>query len=93
MKVQPIEINLVEKKERIGRGVAYSAAKDFHLLNVHTAKMGAFPEDLEHFYQWLGEKNYSFAPNDFVPRRIYGEYLRELFSKFVAGNFIRFRWH
>lgn len=83
---QPIEINVVEKKEKIGRGVAYSAAEDFHLLNVPAAKMGAFPDDLEHFFRWLTDKNYRFAANDFVPRRIYGEYLRELFSTFVAGR-------
>ncbi len=83
---QPIEINLIERKEKVGRGVAYSASKDFHLLNVPAAKMGAFPNDIEHFYRWLGEKNYDFAPNDFVPRRIYGEYLRELLSKTVAAK-------
>ncbi len=29
----PLEINLVDKKERIGRGVAYSASADFHLCS------------------------------------------------------------
>ncbi|HLM59372.1 MAG TPA: FAD/NAD(P)-binding protein [Pyrinomonadaceae bacterium] len=61
--------------------MAYSTVKDFHLLNVPAAKMGAFPDDIEHFHRWLAEKNYAFKPNDFVPRRIYGEYLRELFSE------------
>jgi uncharacterized NAD(P)/FAD-binding protein YdhS len=51
-----IEINVVDKKERLGRGVAYSTAKDFHLLNVPANKMGAFPDDIEHFYKWLTEK-------------------------------------
>lgn len=76
---KPLEINLVDKKERVGRGVAYSAAEDFHLLNVPANKMGAFPDDLEHFYRWLTEKKYDFFSNDFVPRKLYGEYLRELF--------------
>ena len=78
---QPLEINLIEKKERIGRGVAYSAVQDFHLLNVPAFKMGAFPDDVEHFHRWLIEKDYDFAPHDFVPRRLYGEYLRELFCE------------
>ena len=78
---QPLEINLIEKKERIGRGVAYSAVQDFHLLNVPAFKMGAFPDDVEHFHRWLVEKDYAFAPHDFVPRRLYGEYLRELFCE------------
>ncbi len=78
---KPIEINLVEKKERIGRGVAYSAVADFHLLNVPANKMGAFPDNLEHFYKWLTGKGYDFFSNDFVPRKLYGEYLRELFCE------------
>jgi len=68
---QPLEINLIEKQERLGRGVAYSTVKDFHLLNVPAARMGAFPDDVEHFHRWLIEKNCTFAPNDFVPRRIH----------------------
>lgn len=76
---EQLEINLVEKRERFGRGVAYSTETDFHLLNVPAAKMGAFPDDIEHFRRWLDDKNFSYQPNDFVPRRIYGEYLRDVF--------------
>lgn len=81
-----LEINLIEKNERFGRGVAYSATAEFHLLNVPAAKMGAFPDDVEHFHRWLTEKGYAFAPNDFVPRRIYGEYLRDLFAQTVEDK-------
>lgn len=83
---QPLEINLVEKKERFGRGVAYSTATDFHLLNVPANKMGAFPDDLEHFFNWLNVRNYNFFSNDFVPRRLYGEYLRDLFGETVSSK-------
>ncbi len=83
---QPLEINLVEKRERLGRGVAYSTVKDFHLLNVPAAKMGAFPDDVEHFHRWLADSHYHYAPNDFAPRRIYGEYLRELFSQTLKNK-------
>ncbi len=83
---QPLQINLVEKRERLGRGVAYSTVRDFHLLNVPAAKMGAFPDDIEHFHRWLIDNNYDYAPNAFVPRRIYGEYLHELFSETVKNK-------
>ncbi len=76
---QPLEINIVEKNERLGLGVAYSTPKDFHLLNVPAGKMGAFPDDAGHFHEWLEKKEYPFKPTDFVPRRIYGEYLKKLF--------------
>ena len=48
--------------------------------------MGAFPDDVEHFYRWLAEKNYNFAPTDFVPRRIYGDYLRDLLEQTVKNK-------
>ncbi len=83
---EPLEINLIEKRERFGRGIAYSATADYHLLNVPAAKMGAFPDDVEHFYRWLTAKDYDFAPSDFVPRRLYGEYLRELFDETAANK-------
>jgi len=76
---QPLVINIVEKNERFGLGVAYSTVQDYHLLNVPAGKMGAFPDDVEHFYKWLEAKKYDFKPTDFVPRRIYGEYLKKLF--------------
>ncbi len=83
---QPIEINLVERKGRIGRGVAYSTATDYHLLNVPANKMGAFPDDLEHFYKWLTAKDYDFFASDFVPRKFYGEYLRETFCEVLKNK-------
>lgn len=78
-----IEINLVDKRDKLGRGAAYSAAQDFHLLNVPANKMGAFPDEIEHFHRWLAAKNFDFFPNDFVPRRLYGEYLRELLPETI----------
>ena len=72
-----LEINLVEKRSTIGRGVAFSTEQDVHLLNVPAAKMGAFADDVEHFHRWLEEKGRSFEPNSFVPRRVFGEYLRD----------------
>jgi len=83
---QPLEINIVEKKEKIGRGVAYSTVQDFHLLNVPAAKMGAFPDDVEHFHRWLTKEKRDYAPNDFVPRKLYGEYLRELLYKTIENK-------
>lgn len=82
----PIRINLVDESERFGRGVAYSTTNDFHLLNVPAAKMGAFPDDIEHFHRWTTEKNYDFAPNDFAPRRVYGEYLRDLLRRTIENK-------
>lgn len=72
-----LEVNLVEKRSTIGRGVAFSTEQDVHLLNVPAAKMGAFADDVEHFHKWLESNSLAHEPSAFVPRRIFGEYLRE----------------
>lgn len=73
-----LEVNLVEKRQKIGRGVAFSTPEDVHLLNVPAAKMGAFPDDPEHFHRWLQEHGYDHGPAAFVPRHIFGSYLRDV---------------
>lgn len=75
---EAVEINMVEKRSVIGRGVAYSTTDDVHLLNVPASRMGAFADDVSHFLTWLGEKGYDYGPDSFVPRMIFGEYLREV---------------
>lgn len=61
-------------------GAAYSTPFDSHLLNVPAARMGAFVDRPEHFHAWLTEHPEFgvFSAPDFVPRRLYREYLREL---------------
>lgn len=71
-----LEINLVEKRPHIGRGVAFSTQEDAHLLNVPAGKMGAYADDVEHFHRWLNENEMNYSASAFVPRRIFGEYLR-----------------
>lgn len=72
-----LEINLVEKRARLGGGVAFSTEHEVHLLNVPAAKMGAYADNIEHFYDWLKENGHQYQHADFVPRRLFGEYLRE----------------
>jgi uncharacterized NAD(P)/FAD-binding protein YdhS len=72
-----VEINLVEKRPKVGGGVAFSTEQDVHLLNVPAAKMGAFADRIDHFHDWLTAKGYDYEHAAFVPRRIFGDYLRE----------------
>ncbi len=78
---KPLEINLIEKRSRFGRGVAYGTRLETHLLNVPAAKMGAFPDDLEHFHRWLIQRGHDFGPNAFVPRMLFGDYVRDVFEQ------------
>src|SRR5688572_12190799 len=78
---ETVEVNMIEKRSAIGRGVAYSTSDDIHLLNVPAARMGAFADNVGHFHEWLQENGYEFDANAFVPRNIFGEYLRDTLNR------------
>lgn len=78
-------VSLVEARSRVGRGVAFGTDHDSHLLNVPAGRMGAFPDDVEHFHRWLIANGHSYGANDFVPRKIFGQYLRSVFTNVAEG--------
>jgi uncharacterized NAD(P)/FAD-binding protein YdhS len=66
---------LMFEPEEAGRGAAYGTRHGEHALNTRAAAMSAFPDDPNHFVRWLGARA---APQDFVSRRIYGDYVAEI---------------
>lgn len=77
-------VTLVERRwGQLARGVAYSAADDSHLLNVRAANMSALPDDRDHFVRWLSDTTLG-GPASFVPRTVYGRYLRQLLEAAVG---------
>jgi len=72
----PIAVALVERAGRAGHGVAYGTVDEEHLLNVPAGRMSALPDEPDHFLRWLDDP--TATPRDFVPRRRYGDYLRDL---------------
>src|SRR5690349_3817481 len=75
---------VVERSGREGRGTAYSTPEDAHLLNVVAAKMGAWADQPEHFAKTVEGEGYH--PDDFVPRRRYGEYLSGILREAEASG-------
>jgi uncharacterized NAD(P)/FAD-binding protein YdhS len=72
-------IALVDPSPATGRGPAYSTTDDRHLLNVPASGMSAFPRDPEHFFRWVRtHHDPETQPQDFVPRRVYGDYVAGL---------------
>jgi uncharacterized NAD(P)/FAD-binding protein YdhS len=63
-------------------GVAYSTTDRRHLLNVRAENMSAFPDEPGHFVEWARRTGHDVGPTDFLPRTVYGEYLRHLVAEF-----------
>ncbi len=76
----PKRIALIDPSPKPWRGLAYSTHHPAHLLNVRARAMSAYGGDADHFLRWLhAQKEYAgFRADDFVPRRIYGDYLESI---------------
>ena len=83
----PLRVQLFERMTDVGRGVAYGTENHQHLLNVPAARMGAFPDDIGHFQRWAEARAdrpgfpATVAAGDFLPRWLYGEYLRDVLAE------------
>jgi uncharacterized NAD(P)/FAD-binding protein YdhS len=81
---RPLRVRLVNRGYPAGRGVAYSTRRAEHLLNVVARNMSAFPDHPNHFVDWLRTRTeYADTPDPvlretFVPRRVFGDYLRSV---------------
>jgi uncharacterized NAD(P)/FAD-binding protein YdhS len=86
---RPIQIQLVNNKHPLARGVAFGTSRKEHILNVAARNMSAVPDRPNHFLEWLRTRSdYRDLPEPqlretFVPRRIYGDYLRALLQNYL----------
>ena len=76
---------LERRRDQMGRGVAYSATHPSQLLNVRAAGMSAFPDEPGHFARWVAARCGS-GGHDFIPRALYGDYLRETLTAVRRGR-------
>src|SRR5688572_16376124 len=80
----PLRVTVINQSYPAGRGVAYSTRRSEHLLNVVARNMSALPEHPNHFVEWLRTRTeFADTPDaelreTFMPRRIYGDYVRSL---------------
>ncbi|PZO87524.1 MAG: hypothetical protein DI626_03830 [Micavibrio aeruginosavorus] len=72
-----LAIDVYERSGNFPRGVAYGTEFSSHCLNVRAANMSAFMDDAEHFTRWAAEHS-GYAPEDFVPRIVFGKYLEAI---------------
>ncbi len=90
--VNPLKVTLVNSGFPTVRGIAYSTDNINHLLNVRAGRMSAFPDDPLHFVKWI-EKNSELEgyhradlSEQFIPRKIYGNYLEELLQEHLQQH-------
>jgi uncharacterized NAD(P)/FAD-binding protein YdhS len=89
-----LRVLIADKDRAFGRGIAYGTNSLRHLLNVPAGKMSAFPDAPDDFAQWLAARRdalrnigvVAVSPDDFLPRRIYGAYIRQLLEKACRGT-------
>jgi len=78
---------VIEPRERLGNGLAYSTSFDGHLLNVPAGKMSALPREPLHFLEWLRARHWpDAAPDSFAPRKLYGLYLQDLLLQTIRAG-------
>lgn len=61
---------------KFGLGTAYSTLDDGHRLNVSAARMSLYADRPDHLVEWLDRSGHPYGPEDFVPRRLYGQYVQ-----------------
>jgi uncharacterized NAD(P)/FAD-binding protein YdhS len=89
----PVSIDLYEQEPaQLNRGAAYRENNVHQPLNVPISRMSLFSQEPNHFYQWLHENEnrlkaciYGAEMEDYVPRKIFGDYLTDIFQKTVAA--------
>ena len=80
----PLHVTVINQSYPSGRGVAYSTRRPEHLLIVAARNMSALPDQPNHFVEWLRSRTeFADTPEaelreSFMPRRIYGDYVRSL---------------
>lgn len=84
---------LIERQGNPGHGVAYSTRCGGHLLNVRAQNMSGRAEDPLHFLRWA-QQNYAadVQPGDYVPRRVYGQYVEWMLREADESNPGRLEW-
>lgn len=80
-------VRMVERGQECGEGLAYSTKDRAHLLNVRAKGMSAFPHDPDHFLRFLEAhcpEELPHGPHTFVPRAVYGGYVKAVLAGAVA---------
>lgn len=76
----PMEVILIDRDGRHALGQAYSTTDPHHLLNTTADKMSALDGDHGHLVRWARGRGLEVDGSDYLPRPVYGRYLREVLA-------------
>jgi uncharacterized NAD(P)/FAD-binding protein YdhS len=76
-----LRVALIERSASFGPGIAYSTKDPGHLLNVPAERMSAFADQPLHFAAWAARRLGGLGQADYLPRSLYGEYLRGILEE------------
>ena len=82
---RPLRILLLDRNE-IGRGIAYASRPYPYLLNVPAGCMSASSADPLDFLRFIQRDLPGATAHDFVPRELYGDYLRWKLGRAEAAS-------
>ena len=75
-----LKIIWFDAKNQFCKGLAYSTSEEQHLLNVRANNMSVFVDEPNHFTNWLKQYHPQYTANDFVPRKLFGDYVQYSFD-------------
>jgi uncharacterized NAD(P)/FAD-binding protein YdhS len=92
---RPLAVTVLEPREQLGAGVAYSTRSAAHVLNTRACNMAAGGGDAD-FLFWLrserDRRGFNWGAEDFAPRQYYGEYLQSRLREVHSAKNIKLTW-
>ncbi|MGH6859276.1 MAG: FAD/NAD(P)-binding protein [Phyllobacterium sp.] len=91
------EIIIIEPRDRLGGGLAYSSVDPAHRINVPAAKMTMISAEPDHFSDWLATDasnakdafTRTAQGDDFPQRSVFGRYVHDHIRPFLQSGKIR----
>ncbi len=91
---RPLDIAIIEPRDRPGRGIAYDTPDPDHRLNGPLPVHFVYPDQPDHLQHWYGERSYLEQDPDaqtadgqlFIRRSVFGSYVEEQLGTHATNN-------
>ncbi|MBC9250342.1 hypothetical protein A9179_08675 [Pseudomonas alcaligenes] len=83
---RPLHVRLLNRSGQLARGLAYGTRSPSHILNVPAERMSLFSERPGDFLDFARQQLPDAQPGDFLPRRLYGDYLQQRLGEALTAH-------